>query len=720
MKFTKQGRCFFNLFTFLLFFCTSAVSQQPIAIIKAFPPGSVVTTTGTISTGDEYGTIRYLQDDNAGIALYSSSLANTKPGDSIVVTGVLSIYQGEYQISPVMSYQLISTGHDLTPFIAINLSFLSTPEYSARLLSVYCVGINTCETNFAEGPYAFYDQYSNSRKMIMNEESNLIGQPISSKPLIVTGIWTNIDGQYQMLAREVSDAAEGLCKLIPPAIVTFSNDLVYLTWNDMPIASTWLEWGVDDFNNQLGVGILGPDWTEPPPDVQQGKIYQGRLRQIHNGTDTIYSPPTLFAAPSSGPAIQVYFNHTVDNSFSDGSAPSGTIPSAIQTNVITLIDQVKQTLDVAVYNAGSTLIIDAIKRAVQRGVEVRYITDDETSNSVLEGITAFPIFYRTGDGIMHNKFMIGDVESATEAWVWTGSTNWTINQLTSDANHAYVIRDQALAMNYKREFDEMWGENLSHENSLVGENKNDNTAHLFSFNHKEIESYFSPSDEPDCHILEAISSANHHIEIALLLLTSGNLIDEIISLHHNDISVRVILEDEESSQYAVDRLREEGIPLAIHDPSSIFHHKYAIIDEGYPNSDPMVVTGSHNWTFSADHINDENTLIVHDQAFANIFRQEFEARWKELDPSATTDGSVLRFSVFPNPATTGFSFANPFENNCALSLLDINGRPVKQFIIAPHQTSQCPFGQNLSPGYYFIKAIWPDQQAVTRILIQPN
>jgi hypothetical protein len=56
----------------------------------------------------------------------------------------------------------------------------------------------------------------------------------------------------------------------------------------------------------------------------------------------------------------------VDATFSDGSSPAGTLASSIQTNVISLIDQVSQTLDIAVYNAGSTLIIEAIKRAVNR------------------------------------------------------------------------------------------------------------------------------------------------------------------------------------------------------------------------------------------------------------------------------------------------------------------------------------------------------------------
>jgi len=313
--------------------------------------------------------------------------------------------------------------------------------------------------------------------------------------------------------------------------------------------------------------------------------------------------------------------------------------------------------------------------------------------------------------------MIGDVDNPTTAWLWTGSTNWTIGQLTSDPNHAYVIRDQALALNYKREFDELWGSGSNHADSRIGDDKTDNTAHEFSFNEIEIESYFSPSDEPDCHIRKAISSADYSVDIGLLLLTSETLIDEIIALHHLGVKVRVILEDESSSTYAVDRLRTEDVPLAIHDPSSIYHHKYAIIDEGYPESDPMVVTGSHNWTYSADHINDENTLIVHDQSFTNIFRQEFEARWKEIYTSSVHENGVQSLLLFPNPAHAGFQFVNPLNEDCDLSVVNMDGKLLQQFHIGANQTEYCQFNRLMTSGYYAIKITWPDHIAVTGLLI---
>lgn len=54
-----------------------------------------------------------------------------------------------------------------------------------------------------------------------------------------------------------------------------------------------------------------------------------------------------------------------------------------------------------------------------------------------------------------------------------------------------------------------------------------------------------------------------------------------------------------------------------------------IIDGEHPDSDPIVITGSHNWSSSAENVSDENTLIIHNARVANLYLQEFMARYKE-------------------------------------------------------------------------------------------
>jgi hypothetical protein len=91
----------------------------------------------------------------------------------------------------------------------------------------------------------------------------------------------------------------------------------------------------------------------------------------------------------------------------------------------------------------------------------------------------------------------------------------------------------------------------------------------------------------------------------------------------------------------------------------MIHHKYAIADANKTDSDPTVLTGSHNWTWSAENINDEITLIIHDADAANLFLQEFEARWNEINPTA-----IQYFAALQNAAV----FPNPFVNNFQIQL----------------------------------------------------
>ena len=67
---------------------------------------------------------------------------------------------------------------------------------------------------------------------------------------------------------------------------------------------------------------------------------------------------------------------------------------------------VKTTLDIAMYNTTKTSLVQAVERAVQRGVSVRYKAEGSNSNSALQGTISFPVLYREADGIMHNKFII--------------------------------------------------------------------------------------------------------------------------------------------------------------------------------------------------------------------------------------------------------------------------------------------------------------------------
>lgn len=96
-----------------------------------------------------------------------------------------------------------------------------------------------------------------------------------------------------------------------------------------------------------------------------------------------------------------------------------------------------------------------------------------------------------------------------------------------------------------------------------------------------------------------------------------------------------------------------GDDLVIDNNGYIFHHKYLISDPHTPNSDPMVLTGSHNWSSGAQFRNDENTVVVHDATLANIFYQEWHKRWTTLGMVYVPEvlNMTANFNLLPNPTT---------------------------------------------------------------------
>jgi phosphatidylserine/phosphatidylglycerophosphate/cardiolipin synthase-like enzyme len=61
-----------------------------------------------------------------------------------------------------------------------------------------------------------------------------------------------------------------------------------------------------------------------------------------------------------------------------------------------------------------------------------------------------------------------------------------------------------------------------------------------------------------------------------------------------------------------------GVPVKVDGNQYTMHHKVLIIDES------IIVTGSFNFTKAADETNDDNLLIIHSPALAQLYLQEYE------------------------------------------------------------------------------------------------
>jgi phosphatidylserine/phosphatidylglycerophosphate/cardiolipin synthase-like enzyme len=423
--------------------------------------------------------------------------------------------------------------------------------------------------------------------------------------------------------------------------------------------------------------------------LQSATFYYVRPCAI-NGADTVQSTKTYLysSASNSTGEIKIFFNKSIDNDVSNGTFPNlSNSPAAIQAEMIKRIDSASSKIDCSVYNNNTSAIVTALNNAHNRGVRVRYIADDGTSNTALSA-AQFPVLYVNVQYLMHNKFMVTDVDSVNKSFVWTGSMNWTNNNINDDYNNVVLIQDQALAKAYVVEFDEMWGSTGSSPNATLsksGSLKTDNTPHFFNIGGKYIECYFSPSDKTTEQIDRAINSSGGDLQLALLTLTRNELGNSIVAKHQGGETVACIIENinDQGSEYT--HLTTSGVETLQHTLPYDIHHKYAIIDANTPNSDPMVITGSHNWSTAAETANDENTLIIHDADIANWFLQEFSQRYCELKggtsciynppiATETLESNDFTVNIFPNPANERFNIQFSTQNSLSLTILNQLGQ----------------------------------------------
>jgi len=145
------------------------------------------------------------------------------------------------------------------------------------------------------------------------------------------------------------------------------------------------------------------------------------------------------------------------------------------------------------------------------------------------------------------------------------------------------------------------------------------------------------------------------------------------------------------------------------------HHKFAVVDYYHEDSDPLVITGTHNWTASAESKNDENTLIFHDAAIARIYNNEV-IRLRGLNTNSSADISKGSCYLFPNPFNTGI-YLNSIENISSIQVFDLNGRTLigldKQSINNKYIDLS-----GLQNGIYFLKIDYSGKQSVIQKIIK--
>ncbi len=685
---------------------TFAVSQAsaeitPISQVRqndengeSYLKGETVTLTGVVTVANEFGGTAYIQDATAGVAIYDKKFAGSVAiGDSVILTGLVTMYQGLTEIGTLTSSSIVANGCAANPTVVTiaqvkGQAWDGFEQYEGALLRINKVWMITTSPT---GKWAGGTNYKltdgiDTMDMRINATTNIVGQPVSKDTFDLIGAlgyytavktppWSDPRG-YQIMPRFITDILSDKGPIIMPPVTLSGINPIGFTANFTTARAGTTGIKYWDANDNL-VGFKQTDESTTTHSItafglQPSTQYYYQVFSVNNDAES-RSEKFPFVTPSDNPqqgTVNVYFNGSVDKTVAikDNEAKGD---AKFADLLISRINSSVYSLDMAIYSLDNAYdISNAIISAKDRGVKVRVVVNHDFNASLISDWTSKGIkISRRTDSIMHNKFIVTDGrdENKLNDWVWTGSWNLSSANSSLALNNVVEINDYALARAYTQEFEEMWGsdtEDPNPENAKFGASKTDNTQHFFSIGGRDVRCYFSPSDGTETYIKNEMTSADSTIYFSQYAFTSSVIGIEISNrIKNQGVKLRGIFDDTTGSQAKYWLSNGEVFNYRKIAPAGgIIHHKYGIVDASYLTSKPTVITGSHNWSGAANSKNDENTLIISDALIANQYMQEFKKRYNELGGTgdfivpgynATEEPSAIRgsFSAQPNPAS---------------------------------------------------------------------
>jgi phosphatidylserine/phosphatidylglycerophosphate/cardiolipin synthase-like enzyme len=137
---------------------------------------------------------------------------------------------------------------------------------------------------------------------------------------------------------------------------------------------------------------------------------------------------------------------------------------------------------------------------------------------------------------------------------------------------------------------------------------------------------FSPGKDCLGLIQEAILTARNTLDVCVFTISDDRISDLLIQRHRQGIKVRVLTDNEKLLDEGSDigKIDRAGIPVKVDRTENHMHHKFAIFDgQG-------VLTGSYNWTRSAEAYNQENVLLTYRPHIVAEYEACFEDLWRRM------------------------------------------------------------------------------------------
>lgn len=303
----------------------------------------------------------------------------------------------------------------------------------------------------------------------------------------------------------------------------------------------------------------------------------------------------------------------------------------------------------AIYQFQNSRVFAALKKAKASGATVRVIYDGDDQKEPNEaalkksGIKSLCIPRTRAGNYAHNKFFVLK-RNGKPVSVWTGSTNLTENGIFGHSNVGHIVRDTVIARAYLDYWDELRGDPA--RSDLAPWTEESSPAPTDPAD-KPLAAVFSP--RPGLAALEWYAKLAGAAKRALFMTFAFGMNKLFVPAYaRRDEVLRFALMETKGmtaeQRATVDRVRrlpncvvavgknitvnafdrwlKERATIVDKTHVRYIHTKYMLVDP--LGEDPIVVSGSANFSNASTDTNDENMLVVRgDTAVADIFMGEF-------------------------------------------------------------------------------------------------
>ena len=134
--------------------------------------------------------------------------------------------------------------------------------------------------------------------------------------------------------------------------------------------------------------------------------------------------------------------------------------------------------------------------------------------------------------------------------------------------------------------------------------------------------YFSPKGGCEAQIIWWINRANISIHVLIYSFTLDSISNALINAYNRGVDVKIVFERDQVTKYSeYQKLKAAGVPVHNDTNPGLMHNKVMIIDG------KIVLTGSFNWSVSAERRNNENLIVIRSIYVARVYEEEFDKIW---------------------------------------------------------------------------------------------